>query len=306
MGKGPISLGDQLNYFKTHGMTISKNDTKTLGLIGFYRLKEYAAPLVDKRVKNAAYSGVKYSKVISRYRHNRQFCAVMLTVIGDVVEALRAQLTLQLARYGQFGYLDLKNWMNYAQMTKKQICGEEKRLVDNLSKITSQDSNYLRTENWLTNADGVPAVGAAVNLFPVGELVTLLAEMSSANRRQIAVAFSCHSDELLSWFNCLKNIRNMCAHNNDVIDVVLDKPPMMRKKYERYLYHRNGKTVQRLATVVYLTVALMNGINPHYHWSELEKSLRALCSENDKIAHHYGFANANEALQLTKIAAKLA
>ena len=70
-----------------------------------------------------------------------------------------------------------------------------------------------------------------------GDLVAMLTIMGEANLRQVASYYKCSGEELVSWMKCLNFIRNICAHNSNLIDLKVTTKPKIRREWGEYLYY---------------------------------------------------------------------
>ena len=69
-----------------------------------------------------------------------------------------------------------------------------------------------------------------------GDIVKILDIMSESNLESISSYYKCSNEELVAWMKCLYIIRNICAHNSNLVDIKLTTKPKTRKYWNRYLY----------------------------------------------------------------------
>ena len=120
--------------------------------------------------------------------------------------------------------------------------------------------------------------------------------MTNKNLKEIAVFYDCSNSELKSWMSCLNFVRNMCAHNSNVIDIRFKTTPVLKEEWKQYLYvypNRNEYT-NRIATAIYIVLHFINKINPVYRFDAITKSLGSIVKRDDTMAQTLGFKNAEQ------------
>ena len=132
-------------------------------------------------------------------------------------------------------------------------------------------------------------------------MVEMIEIMSENNLTQLAKVYKCSNQELVSWLGCIQFIRNICAHNSNLIDMKLTTKPKIRKSWNSRLYfiEKDGirKPTDRLAVVILIVMELVQQINDKYKWHEIQKSIKSICKD-DKRANLLGFKTKKDALGL--------
>ena len=90
----------------------------------------------------------------------------------------------------------------------------------------------------------------------------------------------------------MKFIRNQCAHNSNVIDLVLRTKPKLREEWKTKLLinglnESSGRLSDALITMIYLTVV----INNKHYFNELQASINKLVSNDLDKSQMLGFKN---------------
>ncbi len=93
---------------------------------------------------------------------------------------------------------------------------------------------------------------------------------------------------------CLNFIRNVCAHNSNVLDIQITTKPKLRSEWRNYIdtviiKHNVTKPSNKLSVIIAIVVYLVNTINSKYQWRNIQSSLKALCKEDDSRAKLLGF-----------------
>lgn len=296
-----LSFQQQLELFEERGMSVKKNDTKKLEVIGYYRIKQFAAPIAKREIVDGVtiydYTDISFSDVLKRYYQDKNLRSHLLHAIEKIEVALKTRLSFVLGNnYGPFGYLNFSTWCDKTSFPKFEI---EKRQFffkkDLLKSINHSCSEDLSNSQNL-DTGGFPSIWLAVEVLTFGEVIRLLEIMSIKNKNKISRAFNCTHKELLSWMKCLNFVRNSCAHNSNIIDMQLSTKPIYRAIWKDYLYmvkNERGHLTpsNKLALVLIITQHLIYTINPKYGWRNLNKSISRITDGSDSRAQLLGFSN---------------
>lgn len=316
MSDKPVALSwkEQLDLFKSRGMIIHKGDIDKLKNISYYRLKEFARPLSTvKKCQNhteISYDGIEFKEVLSRYYQDKNLRLYLLHAIEKIEVSVKTRISYVLGtHYGAFGYLNFSSWSNRQNFSRFEIERQQYAIKSKLLKIVKRSqSSELKKETNLDN-DGFPSVWLGIDLLMFGDVVAMLKIMSESNLKQVASYYKCSGEELVSWMKCLNFIRNICAHNSNLIDIKLTTKPKIRKEWLDYLYfieNKKGKSTvkkpsNRLAVVIMIVVELVKQINPKYKWKDIQASLRGLCKEKEERAYLLGFNTLESAKDITSL-----
>lgn len=233
-GPIPLSWESQIDKYRQRGMSIGDNDVEKLKNISYYRLKEFAAPLANYSNDEISYEGIQFKEVLARYYQDKNLRIFLLHAIEKIEVSIKTRISYILGSgYGAFGYLNFSQWSNKNRYTKFDIEKIQFRIKKNILKTVkkSQLSELKIAEN--QDKDGFPTVWLAIDLLMFGDIVSMLEIMSENNLRRIANYYDCTSGELISWMKCLNFIRNVCAHNSNVIDIQVTTKPKTRKEWNR-------------------------------------------------------------------------
>lgn len=113
-----------------------------------------------------------------------------------------------------------------------------------------------------------------------GNLVIIISMISKRHLKTLAAYFNCTGKELISWIKCLNFIRNICAHNSNVIDIKLKTVLVIRHSWKQSLYIIEGKhsnrPSNRLAIVIFILITLAHAINRKYRWNGINNNIIAM------------------------------
>lgn len=291
-----LSWQEQISLLRKRGMIVDNNDAKTLQIVSYYRIKEFAAPLAvyDRTNNEFSYNGISFSEVIKRYYQDKNLRLNMLHAIEQIEVAVKSRLAYILGKYhGPYGYLDFYHWANKEKFSAFQIEERQYKFKKQLLKIVKKSSmpDLHKKEN--QNRDSFPTVWLAIDSLMFGGLVTIITVLNNKHLNTLAGYFNCSGAEFVSWIKCLNFIRNICAHNSDVIDIKLHTLPVSRRRWIKYLYTIEGKggdrPTNRLALVICILVTLVSSINTKYRWNDISRNVWNICGKDDKKAQVLGF-----------------
>lgn len=210
-------------------------------------------------------------------------------------------------KYGAFGYLNFGIWAHRRKYTKFEIEEKQYWLKKNiLRSIGKQRSAEFNLSNNL-DQDGFPTIWLAIDVLTFGDIVIMLDMMNNDILRQIAAKYHANPEEFLSWIRCLHFIRNICAHNSNLIDVKLKTKPKYRKDWVAHLHFVSSKDgaysnpTNRLAAVICITIYLIKAINPKYQMKNIQGSINSLCYNSEDRAKLLGFRSLSDAKRICRL-----
>lgn len=315
-----LKVEDQLDLFYRRGMKLTnkKKHIEKLKHISYYRLKEFAKPYskitMYGEVPVLRYEEISFDDVVRRYYQDKNLRINLLHAIEKIEVSIKRNISFILGkRYGAFGYLDFSLWANKNDNSKFKLEKEQFYFKKDLLKTISKSSlSDLKNDSNL-NRDGFPTVWIVTELLMFGNLVHLIELMSKKNQRELADYYKCTIKELLSWLKCLNFVRNICAHNSNIIDIQLQTKPLVRNEWSnKYLYTisdelGNRVMTNRISVIVLIVITLVREINDKYRWKPIRSNLASICKDNNDIkanknANLIGFANSKDALDFQSFA----
>lgn len=306
-----LTWSEQAELLQSRGMKLEQRDKETLKSISYYKIKEFAKPFATYENGEINYCGVTFSEVMKRYYQDKNLRIHLLHAIEQIEVALKTRIAYILGEYyGAYGYLNFYRWANRKKYTKFEIEKKQYRFKEQLLKIVRKSRSDDLQEKTNQDKDGFPTVWLAMNSIMFGGIVTIVSIMSNKHLKKLARYFGCTGKELISWVKCLNFIRNICAHNSNVIDIRLETAPLIRDKWLHNLYMIEGKNnsrrvTNRLAIVIYIIIVLTNSINDKYRWREIQSSVERICSNDSHKANLLGFDNSKEAINFSKLSKEL-
>ncbi|NRD13572.1 Abi family protein [Pediococcus acidilactici] len=278
----------------------------TIKSISYYELKRYAYPFYNRNIEK--YKGLDFRELIARYYRDKKFRQEILYAIEDMEVALNTSIAYVLGeKTGAFGYLDFSKWCQVNSKNKflknnmmNQFAIEQERLKFLSSlQFKVKKSSMLDIKEYVNNNTQIfPPVWLMVNVLTLGDSIHIIKLMSKRNRENVANNFNCTVKELISWFECLNLIRNICCHNGNLIDFELRTAPIVPEKFKDNLFSTNDGFTKRIAIVIAIIITIMNSINSKYYFGRLRNSINKFVNNDDYEAVRYGFKDSQAMMDL--------
>ena len=294
------SYEEQITLLESRSMCFENDASRnkainSLSVVSYYKIKEFAKPFA-KITKNGTqkiidYQNTKFEIVISRYYQDKNLRLNLLHAIEDIEVALKTKIAYVLggSNLNSYGYLNFSNWCNKEEYCKHYLRYSENKFKKNLLIELRKSSNSEINEKLKIDQSEYPPIWLAVNILTFGQMVNMLELMSVKKLGQISISFDCENSELISWLKCINLVRNICAHNSNIIDFKFKTVPQLKDEWKDYLYElKPGVYSNRIALPFLIISYMMDKINPKYHFQDIVNSLDKLIRD-DNNAKYYGF-----------------
>lgn len=130
-----------------------------------------------------------------------------------------------------------------------------------------------------------------------GDLVKILKLMSNKNLTRISKYFNCTNKQLVSWMGTINLIRNISAHNSNLIDIDLRTRPLIADEWKKHLYRNSKQQVSnnKISIILLIVIHFMKQINSKYNFKNVNESVVKLI-KSDTDAHYYGFNSQDDCI----------
>lgn len=174
-----------------------------LSRIGYFRLLIYMRPFQNQA--KSFQTSCTFEQIMKLYEFDRELRLLCLDAIERVEVALRAAVieTLALSKGAHF-HTDASQFSKpeyFNAFWKRANQAESKAIWHYKSKYTSPPD---------------PPIWVILEATMFGTLSKFFADLTRANRIEIAKKFQFHEKILVSWFRSLTVLRNNCAHHSRV------------------------------------------------------------------------------------------
>ena len=296
MSVNHIENKDLVELLKSRNMnfTYPQRAEETLRTVSYYKIKEFAAPfnkIVDGKID---YQGEFFEKILSRYYQDKNLRISLLHAIEDIEVALQTQIAFVLGSVEGNGYtyLDFSKWCNKNEYCKHYLKLKQNNFRRDLFKALKRGKSEEFKQKIKAENNNLPPIWLAVDLLTFGQLVMILELMSTSNLIKISSQYNCSNDELISWLKTVNLLRNICAHNNNIIDIKLKTMPILKDEWKLFVLKTGDNMYSnRVSVPIVLIKYLLDKINPKYNYSEISSAMIKLIDGNEKNAKYYGFSS---------------
>jgi abortive infection bacteriophage resistance protein len=294
---------EQVDLLESRNMKFSSEDSKIkaiekLSIISYYKIKEFARPFakISKKdgIKYIDYQQTSFEVITTRYFQDKKLRLHLLSAIEDIEVSLKTQVAFVLGSgsSGAYKYLKFKKWCNRERYCKYYLEYRENKFKRTLLNELERNKSPEIDEKLKASESKFPPIWLAINILTFGEVVNLLDLMSKRNLRAVSKFYGCSDDELISWMKCINLIRNMCAHNSNVIDMKLKTTPMIREEWKELLFEmKEGVYSNRVALPIIVIKYMMDALDPNYKFGTIFTAFEKLIKNNDRQAKYYGLKN---------------
>lgn len=250
-------------------MIIEDHDSaeEFLRQVHYYRFSAYLIDFKDVLKENTYLPDTTFNKVVTLYDFDRRLRSLLFEVLETIEVTLRAQISHELAiRSGALSYKDTNNFFN------------EKFHSDSLIELNNQIRKRRSSEAFIDHHfkkyDGNLPIWAAIEVTSFGFLSRFYKNLKI--KKYIAKNYyNVPPHYLESWFQCLSNIRNICAHYGRLFN----KPLTFRPK----LFKEDGAIINNnsLFAVIIIIIRLLSDIESNRFLGNFEVLINEFKDELD-------------------------
>ncbi|MDR1753957.1 MAG: Abi family protein [Eubacterium sp.] len=212
--KQPATIDDQIKKLRERGCVIEneKHAKQVLGAVNYYRLAYYFAPFFVE--KGHYKKGTSFEKVLKIYDFDRELRNVLLVALEEIEITIRAICSNYHAlKYGALGY---KNPDSFDRTHN------HRQFISKLERIVESNGDSGIVAHHKGKYGGEFPVWAIVELFSFGMLTHFFRDLKVEDKAAIVEEnfsdISISAKHLISWLDCLSDLRNHCAHYNRLYD----------------------------------------------------------------------------------------
>ena len=298
-----LSFEEQISLFESRGMSFPDKSKALSKLehINYYKLKEFAIPfeksfINEQGKKDFKYENICFDEVISRFYKDKNLRVHLLHCIEKIEVSVKTKFAHILGESDPFLYLNFSNWCNRDIFnSRKDLLQNQYDFIAVLNKSIEKTSNseIKRYINEYRN-NKLP-IWLAIEVMTFGNVMHLISIMSNERKDKLSNYYDCTFKELESWLNCIKLVRNLCAHNSNVIDIKISTMPKIKSTWNDKLYSfKKGNSIiqsNRIALSILIIVDLTKKVNRNYDFSNIYRTLSSLIDNSDSKAVQLGFKN---------------
>jgi len=231
--KQPTTYHQQIEKLRSRGCQVTDVPfcIKILSQINYYRLSAYFLPF--KKPDGNYLPGTDFNDIYQIYEFDRALRNLLFAAIEEVEIYLRSQFAyFHSHKYGVTGYLNAANYNLRHRHDKFQKLLETE--IQNNRKV-------LFVQHHLTNYGGQFPIWVITELFTFGMLSYFYNDLPMTDQKHLArELFHSVPKNLISWFRCCTDLRNICAHYGRlyfrIFTAIPANLPDLEKSAERRLF----------------------------------------------------------------------
>ena len=261
--KAPLTAEQQVELLKSRGLRIDDVDRAIyyLNRISYYRLSGYALPFevptADGQRSHQFKPDASFEAILDLYVFDRKLRTLVMDAMERIEVALRSQMCLYMANKTGDGWWHL-NPVHF------------KTKYDHNAFVTQCNEQLERTpdvyiKHYFSKYDDPPTPPSWMTLEqltmgPCSFLYMNIREPSDKNA--IAKTFGLHYTILISWFQAMSYLRNLCAHHSRL----WNRKFTIRPKLQSHQPISDSAS-NRFAAQVAIIVDMLKVIAPKSMWS---------------------------------------
>ena len=300
--KKNLTFLEQAELLEKRGIKINNLESVSnkLKTISYYKLKEFAEPFnIRKYGQEPLYENVTFEEILQRYYQDKNLRIYLMHAIEKIEISFKTIIAYNLGKLGAYGYLDEGSWINRSDFLRNKAAFKnifEKHSRENFYEVEIDYKKGLYSRK-------VPSVWIFINSLTFGEVVKIYEIMSLKREREVAKYYKLNKDNLDSFIRAVKLIRNLCAHNNNIIDFRFKTFPVILNEWKPYIkdFSKNDKDGSHLAVVVLVIKYFVDIINPNYKYRRIKKTIIRIINGSDERARMLGFKNKEIINEIIKI-----
>ena len=187
-------------------------------------------------------------------------------------------------KFGAYGYLDFYKWVDKTEYCRHFRAFKEKDFKKRIDRSLGNSKNEL-----------LKTYKQSHNKIPIWwrkswKNIAIYKLLYKKYQNKIAKEHNLSGIIYLSWLENINLIRNLSAHNSNIVDIKFSTKPKILDEFKNKLYFVNGKISDRIAVSILILEYLAFVINLKYPDGAIRKSLKKLCrNKTDEEAQKLGF-----------------
>lgn len=270
--KAPTTYQEQLKILKSRGVVVD-DDEQCLDLlkqVRYYRLSAYLLPFKNS---DSTYRSVNILQIIHIYQFDQLLRMIIFQAIEDIEIYMRSAISYQFShQYGPEGYTSPANFNEKHDHAEFQ---------SRISSCVNENKKTLIAQHHIDKYQGRFPIWVIIEFFSMGMMSYFYRGMKTPDKKAIAKEFHTSYRNLESWFRCLTDLRNKCAHYSRLYYWVFTAMPRL-----------NGEPItadRRLFTQLYM-LKLMFPVRERWNDNFLHQLEEIINTSKDSISlKHIGF-----------------
>lgn len=240
---------EQIEILESRKLTIKNKDNAKNILIDnnyYYLINGYKNLFINKKSKDEKFIlGTDLNEIYYLYEFDRKMRIIFLEYILLLERKLDTYIAYEFSKiHGYKEYLIPDNF-NYINKNKEQI---NKFLNDINSEILHQHKNSNKMITHYLNKYKYIPLWVLIRILSFGKMSKFYSFMKQREQNNIAKKFNIPSEILKVYLMNLGNVRNICAHDEKLFDVILRNRINITKYHRELGLARNSDGISAFAT----------------------------------------------------------
>ena len=215
------SIPEQIKHLSARGVLIDDERKAEVFLsnVNYYRFSGYLYEF-RKPGSSCYIAGTNLNRIIELYKFDCKFTRILMYILEDVEETLKARLSYALSSKfpsDPLIYLDSSIYRDFLALERFKILLEK-------AKLENSDLPFIKHHN--EKYDGQLPIWVAVEIFTMGNIHKLYDNLKGKYQKAIAQTYSTGTMQLRSWIRNMTYTRNHVAHYMRVYGYNFGRVPM--------------------------------------------------------------------------------
>lgn len=242
------TIDEQIELLRTRNLHIENKQTAEEILLNnnyYYLINGYKDLFLNRKSETEIFcNGTTLEEIYSLYEFDRKIRIIFLEYILLIERRIDTYIAYEFSKnYGHKNYLIPKNFNNISK---------NKELIDKfLNDINFEVFHQYKNSNkmvihYLNTYKYIP-LWVLIRVLSFGKVSKFYSFMKQKEQNNIARKFNIQSETLKIYLINLGNVRNICAHDEKLYDIILKKRINMND------YHRKLNLIKRDTKTTYAT-----------------------------------------------------
>lgn len=255
-----FTIDQQIEKIKTDGFKVSDEIRlkEILENLNYYKLKGYISSTKKEYGDSFLEEKIDIFEVIDTYNFDERLRTFLFEILEKIEVSLKSKIANILSNdIGAFGYLDLNNFK--VNIGNKYF--SHSQFLTNLENYQnrSKEDFMIHYRKKYTEEKYTP-LWMMVELLPFGDLSRFY-EAYKKNKK-ISKQYDLSPDILASWLHRLSFIRNVCAHNSRIWNIVYINKSKLKQSWKYHYW-------QKLEGTLFFMDYMIKRIKPEYDFKPL-------------------------------------
>lgn len=293
------TIDEQIELLRSRNLNIENEENAKEMLLNnnyYYLINGYKDLFLDKNSKTEKFhKGTTLEEIYSLYEFDRKIRIIFLEYILLIERKIDTYIAYEFSKnYGHKDYLIPENFNNISK---------NKELIDKfLNDISLEISHQYKNSNkmvihYLDTYKYIP-LWVLIRILSFGKVSKFYSFMKQKEQNNVSRKFNISSEVLKIYLINLGNVRNICAHDEKLYDVILTKRIGITEYHKKLgLVKNKQKTVYATRDLFSIVIALKLLLEKEQFstfYMELIKNIEMLKKELhtiliDKVLYKMGF-----------------